>query len=74
MMNEIASRPKKRDRATAAAVMLPSTSATIVASTATRTDSHIASQISGLSRATPNHLVVSPGGGNVGTTSSVVNA
>ena len=30
-MNEIASRPKNRERATAAAAMLPSTSATIVA-------------------------------------------
>ena len=71
-MNEIASRPD-RERATAAAAMLPSTSDTIVAEIATCTESQNASHIAGLSLATPNHFVVRPGGGNVGTTSSVVN-
>src|SRR3982751_1210207 len=55
---------RKRARASANAANVPSTSAMVVAQAATLTDSHIAGQMSVRANAAPNHLSVSPGGGN----------
>src|SRR4051812_27158391 len=66
--------PKKRARASANAASVPSSTASIVAHAATRTDNHMAGQMSERANAAPNHLSVSPGGGNWYVRSSVVNA
>ena len=58
--NEIASRPKKRWRATASAASEPSRSAIAVAPSAAFTERSSASRTPGLSIARPNHFVVSP--------------
>src|SRR6266850_776512 len=71
---ETVSLPKKRERATAAAARLPRTSANRVERRATTIESRIASQMAWLSRATPNHFVVRPGGGNVNAVPCVLNA
>src|SRR5262245_5306107 len=62
--SEIASRPKKRARASAAAAQVPSSSANTVATAATLSDKVSAAQISGRAAAMANHRVVRPGGGN----------
>ena len=60
--NEIASRPKKRCRATASAASEPSRSAIAVAPSAAFTERSSASRTPGLSStARPNHFVVRPG-------------
>src|SRR5437763_5260850 len=56
----IASRPKKRKRATAAAAAVPRTSATAVASPAAFSDSTSASRASVLCQAAWNHFVEKP--------------
>ena len=61
--SEIASRPKKRARASAAAARLPSTSAIAVDQAATSKLSLIAAHTSSRIQATPNQRVVSAGGG-----------
>ncbi len=61
--SDTASRPKKLARASAAAASVPSTSATPVAASATSKLSWIAAHTSWRSQATPNHCVVSAGGG-----------
>ena len=63
--SEIASRPKNRARTIAAAQSVPRTSASSVATAATRTERPSACQTSGRPQATANHFVVSPGGGKV---------
>ena len=55
--NDTVSRPKKRNRCTAKAAALPSTSATPVAPNPTLTDSTNASRTSWLRHAVPNHFV-----------------
>src|SRR5688500_4685213 len=72
--SDTVSRPKHRDRATAAAQSVPSTRATSVEIAATRKDSPSAAQMSGRSQAAPNHRSVSPGGGHWNESSSVLNA
>jgi hypothetical protein len=62
--SEIASRPKKRVRARAAAASVPRIMASRVAIAATRTLSQSARQISWRSQATANQPSVKPGGGN----------
>jgi len=62
--SEIASRPKNDARASAPAASVPRTTATSVATVATRSDSPIAAQTSSRASATANHLTVSAGGGN----------
>ena len=60
----IASRPKKRARASAAAASVPSTSGDRRADTPPpANDSVIAAHTSSRCQATPNHCVVSAGGG-----------
>src|SRR5438093_7968946 len=58
--NVIASRPKKRNRLTAAAAVVPSTSATSVAKAAAFSDRTSASRASVLCHAVPNHFVLKP--------------
>src|SRR5919198_837773 len=58
--NVIASRPKKRNRLTAAAAAVPSASATAVASPAAFSESTSASRASWLSHAARNHFVLNP--------------
>ena len=58
------SRPKKRERLTAAAASVPSSIASTVETAATRTLSHSACCTSGRPQATANQRVVRPGGGN----------
>ena len=70
--SETTSRPKKRLRCTAAAASVPSTSAMVVATVATRTDSHSAAQKSVRVSAFPHHWSVKPGRGNVKAAMSVV--
>ncbi|MCY1384294.1 hypothetical protein D9M69_725320 [compost metagenome] len=72
--SEIVSRPKKRVRATAAAVIVPKTSAIAVEIAATRSDRNSASQTSARPMVTPNHFSVRPGGGHWKLFSSVVKA
>src|ERR671933_1330298 len=55
-----ASRPKKRNRLTAAAAAVPSTSATTVASPAAFSDSTSALRASSFSHAARNHFVLKP--------------
>src|SRR5579872_4581064 len=66
-MKETASRPKKRKRCTAKAAIEPSASATAVASSPARTDSHRAWRISALCQAEENHFVESPSSGQLCT-------
>ena len=61
--SEIASLPKNLVRAMAAAAIVPRIIARRVASSATRTESQTAFQMSCRSQTTPNHLSVNPGGG-----------
>ena len=61
--SEIASRPKKVARASAAAASVPSTTAMAVDQAATSKLSRIAAHTSSRCQATPNHCVVSAGGG-----------
>ena len=56
--SEIASRPKNRDRATAAAQSVPSTIAISVETAATRSDNHKAVHTSGRPHVTANHFMV----------------
>src|SRR5919198_3494202 len=56
----IASRPKKRNRLTAAAAAVPSTSATAVASPPAFNESTSAARASSLSQAARNHFVLKP--------------
>src|SRR2546423_3457381 len=56
----IASRPKKRKRLTAAAAIVPRTSATSVASPAAFNDRKSASRASWFSQAARNHFVLNP--------------
>src|SRR5437868_14940005 len=56
----IASRPKKRNRATAAAAAVPRTSATVVATPAAFSESRSASRASVFSQAARNHFVEKP--------------
>src|SRR5918912_2541805 len=58
--NVTASRPKKRNRLTAAAAAVPSTSATTVASPAAFSDSTSALRASSFSHAARNHFVLKP--------------
>src|SRR5882724_13714548 len=58
--NVIASRPKKRKRLTAAAAIVPSTSAIVVAMPAAFNDRTSALRASSLSQAAWNHLVLNP--------------
>ena len=58
--NAIASRPKKRYRATASAASVPSSSAIAVAPRAAFSETRSASRTPGLSIAFPNHFVVRP--------------
>src|SRR3990172_4260279 len=74
MKSERVSRPKNFDLHTAPAARVPRTKAITVATAATPSDSDSASRTSGLRAATPNHWVVSPGGGNRKLASSVVKA
>ncbi len=57
--------PKNLKRYIAAAASVPRIRAAIMAMSATETDSHKACQKSARPKVTPNHLVVSPGGGKV---------
>jgi hypothetical protein len=61
--SEIASRPKNFARASAPAASVPSTSAIAVDQAATSKLRRIAAQTSSRCQATPNHTVVSAGGG-----------
>ena len=72
--SETASRPKNFVRARAAAASVPSSSASAVDTSATRIESHSASQMSGLPHATANQRKVNPGGGNSKLRSSLLNA
>src|SRR3954453_6425532 len=65
--NEIASRPKKRKRCTAKAAIEPSSRAIAVAIRPARTDSQSAWRISALCQVEENHLVDSPGSGQLCT-------
>src|SRR5919198_907981 len=58
--NETASRPKKRNRVTALAAAVPSTSATAVASPAAFSERTRASRASWFSQAAVNHFVLNP--------------
>src|SRR3954451_1985408 len=58
--NDTASRPKKRKRLTPNAAAEPSTTATVVATSAARTDSHSASRMPWSSNVFENHLVDRP--------------
>src|SRR6266542_3949505 len=58
--NVTASRPKKRNRLTAAAAAVPNTSATAVASPAAFSDRRSASRASWLCHAAWNHFVLKP--------------
>src|SRR5919202_500519 len=58
--NVIASRPKKRNRETAAAAAVPSTSATAVASPAAFSERTSAERASSFSHAAWNHSVLKP--------------
>ena len=64
MSSEIASRPKKRVRASAPATSEPRTTAIAVAHVAALSERRIACQTSSRSHATANHSTVRPGGGN----------
>ena len=72
--SETVSRPKKRERQTAAAARVPSTSAMSVEAAATWSDRSSASWTSGRAHATPNQRRVSPGGGKTKLLSSALNA
>src|SRR5690606_31184232 len=72
--SEMASRPKKRERHTAAAASVPSTMAVNVETVATWSESHSASRMSWRCMAIANHFVVSPGGGNTKVFASVLKA
>src|SRR3954469_10337135 len=63
-MNDTASRPKNENRATPNAAIEPMTSATPVATNATRTDSQRAERTSSEFHASENHFVVKPGIGH----------
>src|SRR5690242_11703917 len=65
--SDTASRPKKRKRPTAKAASDPSTTASDVAITPARTESHSAWRISGLFQVEANHLVDSPDSGQLCT-------
>src|SRR3954453_19218301 len=65
--NDTASRPKNENRATPNAAIEPMTSATPVATNATRTESHTAERTSSECHASENHFVVKPGMGPDGT-------
>src|SRR5437016_6050219 len=67
MMNDTASRPKKRKRCTANAAIDPSRSEMAVEISAARTDSQNASRASWLWNVDENHFVDSPGGGQLWT-------
>ena len=72
--SDTASRPKNFAPDTAAAHSVPRISASSVEIAATCNDSVSAGQMSAASQATPNHLSVSPGGGQTKLFSSVVKA
>ena len=65
--NETDSRPKKRKRWIATAAIDPSTSATAVTTSATRTESQSDERTSGLCHVTENQWVVQPGIGQLWT-------
>ena len=58
--NVIVSRPKKRNRLTAVAAAVPSSSAIAVANPAAFSESTSALRASSLCQAVPNHLVLNP--------------
>ena len=64
MSSDTVSRPKKRNRCSASAAIVPSTSAITVAIRATSSDTTIALRAPSLSTAADHHFVVKPGGGH----------